>query len=399
MKTRPDSQLVRLWGDNWEIWQLPHGVSALPVLAQSSSPKPTGKADRVLAIPARLCVAAPLWVDSVDPDVITVSIELELEMRGLLPRRKATDALFSSILQADGKTLVNAVVFPIEVPQPGGQTAFTHYEASPLLISPAQDAVMLWREGDDLVALFTRETTPVYWITTDWPDDSTRIRHWVEIVWLHLHATNVLLSRPHRLVIDQSLKDEGLSGLLADVPCEFSSFLPSVETAACKWKPDHAREAELRQIASRNTRKTALALALVYGAIILGALSYLGWLQFKSSRLQNQISHLEAQAGEFQPTVREWRHIGPGADADYFLLETLHHVVGNMPARGLRLTTYDVTGGRIAIEGEAESVSVASQFFTVVSKDESLQAMNWEMPTPSLLPSNAARFQLTGVIP
>ena len=60
---------------------------------------------------------------------------------------------------------------------------------------------------------------------------------------------------------------------------------------------------------------------------------------------------------------------------------------------------YDVTDGRVTVQGEAASASQATQFFAALSAVPALQPLQWQMPTPTLLPNNAAQFQLTGNIP
>ncbi len=396
MKAKPAITLTRLWGEKWESWE----VSPAPSSPKLLGPDSTGAtADRVLAIPARLAVSAPLWVDSTDPQVIKESIELELEIRGLLPRRKSSDADFSRTLTVGGRTLVLCVVFPAEAPAPYEKQSFTNYEASPLLLDSQEDSVMLWREGDDLVAAFTRDGTMVYWGTLDWPADARRVGSWLTRTLLHLQATGVLISPPARIVIDSGLQKDGLSGLLPHLREEYAHFPPALGRRAFSWKPDSARENDRQDISSRKTRRLVTALAAVYLVVLVAAGLDYGWLLLRSRGLENQIAELKIETEKFQPVVREWTLLGPGADTSAFPLETLHGIVRNMPPSGIRLTIYDVTNGQVTIEGEAETASLATEFFTSLSNDTDLARMNWQMPAPALLPNNAARFQLSGLIP
>jgi len=399
MKNPPAHELIRLWGATWEAWELSRGPNPQSRLLGPAAGRNASAKIRILALPTRLVIAAPLWVDSTGPEVIRTSIELELEVRGLLPRKKSADAVMSRSLEADGKTLVIGAIFPVEPPKPYHEEIFANYEASPFLIDPVEDGVALWREGNDLVAVFARGMRVVSWATMDWPARSDEVTAWLEMVLLQLTATRVLESRPRRVVIDASLGDGNLASLLADVPQETNDFSPSFTQADFRWKPELARQREDKADATRKIRRVALALAALYLIFALAAGLHLGWLQWKSRQVRDRITTLESATAEFQPTVREWRHIGPGAETDYFPIEILHRVVRNMPPSGIRLTIYDLASGHVTIEGEAASASLASQFFTAVSHDEDLQVMNWQMPTPTLLPSSAARFQLSGLIP
>jgi len=399
MKQPVVSELIRL-REEWEAWEMPEVASGqTPHLLGAAEDRPVSAQIRILAVPARLVMAAPIWVDSTDPEVVKTSVELELEVRGWLPRKKFADAIYSRKLATDGKTLVICAIFPAEVPEPLAGKGFARYEASPFLVEPVEDGVALWREGDDLVAVFTTGRRVVYWATLDWPATSRQVRHWLEALVLHLTASHVLAASPRRVVLAAALTQSDLTDLIPGVPQETSAFPASLEHANFEWKPESARVLERKSDSVRKTRRLALALAAVYLAFALIAGLHLGWLGLKSALLQKQIAQLEATTGEFQPAVREWRLIGPGAESDNFPLEILHHVVRNMPPGGIRLTVYDTAEGRVTIEGEALSASLASQFFAAISKDQDLQRMNWQMPTPALLPNSAARFQLTGLLP
>jgi len=397
MKQSPVCELIRLRGE-WEAWELPEESEAQPPrLLGAAADRVSSAKDRIFAVPARLVMAAPIWVNSTDAEVVKTSIALELEVRGWLPSKKSTDAVCSRQIEAAGKTLVIAAIFPAETPAPFTKEGFARYVASPFLAEPVEDGVALWREGDDVVAVFSRGRQVVYWATRDWPSEPQQVRNWLEILVLHLTASKVLENRPRKVVVDEAL--ENMTGLIPAASQDTSTFTPVLTNAGFAWKPESARETERKADSTRKTRQVVLALAAVYLVFALAAGLHLGWLAVKSRLLKNQITQLEAATSEFQPVVREWRLIGPGAEIDYFPLEILHHIVRTMPPNGICLTIYDTAEGRITIEGEAVSASQASQFFAAVTKDEDLQRMNWQMPTPALLPNSTARFQLTGILP
>lgn len=399
MKQKPGTTLLRLWGESWELWELPQTSSLEPSYLGPAPERPSTGKDCILSVPARWVVAAPIWVDSQDPEIIQNSIELEMEVRGLLPKRKFTDVVCFRKLVEGNKSLVICAIFPPEVPARYSDQPFTRYEASPLLVDPVEDGLTLWREGEDIVAVFTRNREVVYWSTTDWPAESKQLSLWLKNLILHLLATRVLSKWPSRVAIDSNLKAYGFKNLIPLISEEAIHLKPSLKSADFKWKPEDARETERKRVSTRKTRRIILSVAAAYLLVVSLAGLDLSWLHFKSQQLQTRIGQLEMQTGKFQPSIREWRIVGPGAETAYYPIEILHRVVKNMPASGIRLTIYDTTDGRVSIEGEAESVSQASQFLASLSQDKDLQQMNWEMPTPALLPNNAARFQLTGVAP
>jgi len=143
----------------------------------------------------------------------------------------------------------------------------------------------------------------------------------------------------------------------------------------------------------------ASLLAIPYGLVLLGVGLYFGWLSLRAQSLRSELAALEAEVSLFQDTARDWRLVRSAVDSDFYPVEILYGLVQNMPANGLRLTLYDMTDGRVTVQGEAASASQATQFFAAVSAVPALQPLQWQMPTPALLPNNAAQFQLTGNVP
>jgi len=397
MKARAARELVRWHGDDWEPWAfspVPGGLPRRMAAKENSSTK-----ERILAVPARHVVALPLWVDSTDAQFVRESLDLELEVRGLLGRKKPEEVVSTRMLVVKDRTLVICAIFPTEAPEPPSGALFQSYDASPFLIAPEPNAVTLWREGPDLVALFTRERQPVYWATLDWPAGHGPIAGWLQLLITQLVSTGLLAAAPEKLVLDEGLRLENLGGLLPGAIEKFSALPPSLEGARFSWKPEGVRSREQKAAASEKMRGGLLALAGAYVLIAVLAVVYLVWLGLHAGQLRHDIAQLEAQTDAFQPTVREWQMVGPGAEADFFPLEILYRVVQHLPDKGVRLTIYEANAGRITIEGDAASAMLASQFYRALSEDRNLFALNWQMPTPALLPNNAAHFQLTGVTP
>lgn len=392
MKRKPTARLIRLQASGWHAWHaLPAGsfVSSAPLdPATFGSPSPD-----ILAVPARHVVAVPVWVESEDPAVVKTSLELELEMRGFPPRQAVVPASFASA----GRTLVTCAVFPQELPEPWANRFFGRYEASPFLRGLPEDAVALWLEGEDVVAVFTRGDQPVHWATIDRTESRATIGRWLERLELPLLAAGILERPPHRIVVDANLP--GDEPFLTGVPVEQAELPASLKNARFIWKPESARIAEQQTAARRKIRRAILALAALYLVGALGAGVHLGWLAWKAASLRKQIAALETATAEFQPVMREWRTVGPGAEPGFFPLEILHLLALNLPPRGVRLTTFDFGGNKIFVEGEATSAGLAAEFYSALSRDEALREIRWKMPSPSLQPNNAARFQLSGVLP
>jgi hypothetical protein len=389
MKPGDPFHMTRLWRDSWEVWELSQDHSTEPrLLPANVSPAVSA----VLSVPARSVVAVPLWIDSVDPAVISESVDLELEVRGVLTRKNAADAIRLHEIQREGRTLVICAVFATEIPLSG--QSFDRYEPSPLLVHIPTDGITLWREGQDLVAAFSAEGHVVYWATTDADCDASALHHWLSGVTSYLQALQVIPSHSQPIIADE----DSVSRFAAD-SVTAQALPPILPAKSSGWVPDDVRERLFQQTRRQKWLRFA-ALALVpYLLILLSVALYFGWLAFRANNLRHQLASLEQEASLFHSTSRDWRLIRAAVDSDYYPVEILYGLVQNMPPDGLRLTLYDVTDGIVTLQGEAVSASQASDFFSSVSAVPALQPLRWQMPTPALLPNNAAQFQLTGNIP
>ncbi len=398
MKKKPQPiRLVRLAGSVWESWEF--ASPARPRRIEDSADLQEAP-NSILAVSARSVIAAPIWVSATDPEIVRTSIALELELRGLLPKKRSSDAVVSKTIVKGDRTLVVARIFPTALAETFENRAFSRYEASPLLLSLEENSATFWTEAEDMVVAFTRGRDVVYWATSR-PANSRGLEKWIEMLVAYLTSLGILEKPPARYLIDEQMGDNSVmfpETFEPDAKIRFSriALFPSLEHATFEWKPESAHHAERKSLSTAKARRVLSSLAAVYFAVALAAGIYVALLYAKERRLKAQVSNLEAQVGSFAPIIQGWQEIGPSAEQQAFPLEILHFVVKNLPKDGIRLTTYDVTDGHVVIEGEATSASLASQFFGSVSKDAGLSGFHWEMPPPALLPSSAARFHING---
>ncbi|MGC1479875.1 MAG: hypothetical protein WA771_05200 [Chthoniobacterales bacterium] len=400
-KKKQPAELIRRWGEVWERWQWPDGAGGEPGWIESveREPQPHGK-PATLAVPARLVVAAPLWIDSVESEIVEESARLELDVRGLLVKRQAAgDAVLRVVDSVGERTLVLATVFPLALPESMPAALFDRYDASPFLRPLRSDALTVWREGDDLVAGFTRGSKVVYWESIGSTDDTREIAGWLNLACLQLRAEGVIDSQLEFVNELPGFKEGVLAlpnGVVASAAPVEEEIKPSLANGIFRWRPPVAVAAAAAAVRSKQVRQLGLALAAIYCGIALIVGLYLGYQQFRTARMQSEAAALQAEVGEFAPISRAWRRVGVTAMPEFFPLEILHHVVNHLPEDGIRMTTFDVEDGRVLVEGEANPQRLTSSFFEAVDSDPELVAFSWNMPQPDLRADGSAKFEVRG---
>lgn len=404
-KKKQPPELIRLWGEVWERWRWPEGRegrtgAAIWVESVEREPSPQGS-PATLAVPARLAIAAPLWIDSVDDTLVDEMVRLELDVRGLLGKRQAAgDAVVRTVTATPERTLVLATVFPAALPESMPVALFDQYEASPFLRPLGASALTLWREGGDLVAGFTREGKVVYWETIGWTDDSREIADWLNLACLQLRAEGVIegtlefVSELPGFKAGVIALPEGV--VAASSGAEEPEGKPTLAGGIFRWRPPLAVAAATAAVRARQMRQIVYAAAAMYLGVALIVGLYLGYQSLRKQALLDEAKNLQAEVGQFEPVSREWRRIAATAAPEFFPLEVLHHIVKHLPADGVRMTIFNVENGRVLIEGDANPQRLTSPFYEAISADPDLVDFTWDMPQPTLRPDGSAKFLIQG---
>lgn len=402
-KRRP-TELVRLWGEVWERWEWPDGAGREPVLREevSGAVALTGS-PTILAVPARLAVAVPLWIDSTDAAIVDETARLELDVRGLLGRRSGAEAVLRTVATEGERTLVLSTVFPADLPESVPVALFDRYEASPFLRPLAADALTIWREGGDLVAAVTRGATVIYWETLGWTDDAREISAWLKLMVLQLRSEQVVGAeltlcnelpgfKEDVLQVPVGVRLGGRDGGVGSG----DEIKPTLVGAVFQWRPPAAVAADLAAVRRRRMRQVAMAGAAAYAGIAVVVLAYLGFRHVQIAGLKGRAEALAEEVGRFEPVARQWRQVGPTAEAEFYPLEILYQTVKHLPADGVRMTLFDIDGGRVLVEGDASPSRLAAPFFEALTSDPELAGFSWNMANPGLRPDGSARFQIQG---
>lgn len=392
--------VARPWGEAWQSWKHRKKIGGWQI--EETAQKAGNPSETLVAIPARLVVTLPFWVDAVEPETVKSIALLEVEMKGLASaERLASDVVITPLWSEGERTLVRATIFPAELqlapPAPSGE----FYEPSPFVAALTGNTVHLWREFDDLVAVVVWRDQIVCCETLQWPASPREVQVWLRCLLLQLRAelqmTERFLIREWTAVFDtippEFDRDEVISdsdrreGPAVVVPNSLSGWMPE----ATKRTQKNRRQKELL---------TAIGLGVVFLVICAaGAAMLLQWqISRQIAARETEIAALESQIAPLRLSASRWQQMEPAADDRYFPLEMLHLIVAAMPENGVRLTAFEMSPSQILVEGEATQVSAAAEYFQKLQDGEaSKTGVSWSMPPPSLQANNTARFVINGV--
>jgi len=386
--------VIRLFAEDWQHWEFSNGSP------RKLAGIPENGARRTLAVPARQVLASPLWIEDGDPALAREAAKLELEVRGLLSRTTGMQGVSLRLLPEDKRTLAVAAVFPPELPETF--PAAERFDGSPFLLKLPPNSVTLWREADDYVAAFTRGREVVYWETADRAAGVEELRTWLSLIEQRLLGEGVLAAPPKVVSWVEGLPAERVApaGCLpaAELADDVATGAPSLERATGDWKPASAHIAEAKRLQRERMRK--IVLAVVAGYLVLGAILFLyaGILKWKAARLASETAALKAQVALFEPTIRDWAVIEPTAEPSQFPLELLNGVVAAMPPGNIHLTKFIIEDGRLQVDGESESFSLATDFYNNLAASEALKGIQWSNSNPNV-GATVTTFHAEGALP
>lgn len=382
--------LTRLFEAEWENWQFngraPHRVETAEAHGR-----------RTLALPARHVLATPLWIDGADLALAPEAAKLELEVRGLLPRAQGMEGVDLRLFPVENRTLAVAAVFPPELPE--GCPAADRFEGSPFLLDLPADAATIWREGDDLVAAFTRGRDVVYWETIDRDAGVDEVRGWLGLIIQRLRGEGVLNAVPAIASRVEGLPAARIAPPVCAVLDSAPAESPSLERVRAAWKPVSVHAAEARRRQQERLRNVVLGVVAGYLALAAVLLLYAGFLQWRAGRLATENQRLRADVEAFQPTRRDWQLLAPTIEPAAFPLERLRGVVEALPAGKINLTRLVIEDGRIIVEGEAESFALATDYYNALAASEALRGITWSGNTNPVIGPAVTTFHAEGALP
>lgn len=397
MKPQKISTLYRPWGGGWQRWTFESRAAGWN-LAGSEAPSADAARGVLVALPARCVLALPIWVETTESQVLREMVELQLEMLGVAAGpRLETDVRIQPLADSGNKTLVRTLVYPPNLPADTPLPASALFEPAPLLAELEDETLHLWEESGRLVAVLVTDGKTVCWEAADRDLERRELLAWLNCLLLQLRGDEIIKS-------DLALKDwSGRLAGQAPFGCSHRPATPqeqergpkpAMPAAPSAWlAPEGRAMREQSRVRSRFAAAAALVLAMALVVISVAA-GYQWFLGAQMREVRREAAALSGTAQPLQQIARKWRRLEAATETRFFPLEVLHQVVSRMPSDGVRLTTVDLVRDRIHVEGEASNVGAATRFFNNLK--EVPADIRWEMPPPSLLPNNTARFIISG---
>ena len=406
MKTQRNTstQTILPGADVWEHWQI-EGASLKqtrtfdseegtnPVLFEGDAAQ-----DRIYGIPSTNLTTIPLWIQVPEAETAT-AIGIQLEVKGIKPTSGCTHWNDHRIARREeGRRL--AVIYVLD----GSNSSLALSSATPTAMRPASDFLpfdankaTLYHELGVLTIAVTRDSEIVYQapLISQSPN-ADAAREIVQII-LQLQFDGII---ENIAGLDLWIEDTDATPFVSGTGLQVKSVkrpdpvLPS-STPLVLETPDVTERKSAAQNSSR-IRKIALiaglsVITLVFVLVLTNTL-----INWKRDALLEEIAELTPRASSVGSDIDRWNELAPAVDRDQFPLEILHRL-GQIPSvRGVSLTSFEASPGKIEISGRASATGAALKFGGDVSGGSFLPEYRWNFPDPQIAADDSATFTLTG---
>jgi len=146
----------------WEMWVVKdRQAECVQVYARPGENHATKST--TLALPVAQVHGLAFWLNETDSRRLAEMIPLQLELRGLHPRHQEPLIFdWSAVTRDASRTLVVAGVLPASLSREIAAEGYGSFDLSARYFPLAENALILWREQDNLVCAITRGASLVY---------------------------------------------------------------------------------------------------------------------------------------------------------------------------------------------------------------------------------------------
>ncbi|MDZ4787394.1 MAG: hypothetical protein SH807_00440 [Blastochloris sp.] len=386
--------------ESWELWRAPSvGLAQL-----EASLVPQDAADRLkpqsyVAIPMQQAVVFPLWLATTDRSLITEMVWIQLERRGLLTGSKYNTVMdYSVITQEADRCLLSVVVLAGDYPKDYCLLTVNNYSLVADFYALPSDQVILWKELNRHVFVFTSGKELVYAQTVLGSSVDTPLMQEIICAKMQLEAEGVITKLSGITAYGDYKRGElDVLGQNIGAPIFIQSKgQPSVPTKTRTLMPLAVKSAQEQSSKSRRLTQILAIAAAAYFLILSAVLGHYGWLMWQKQSLESEIAKHRDEVKVIRTTALSWEAMELAILPDSYPVEMLFRCTRQLPDDGVRLITFDQVGSRILMTGEAKSTAAAFKFLEDLKKSKDLAGYTWEMPPPKLLPNDSAQFQVEG---
>jgi hypothetical protein len=360
--------------------------------------------DIVLALPMDLVLAQRLQLPTTDPAEFAEMVRIQVEKAMPYPTDEVTTDS-EIISQSETGSVVSAIavhneklnqlaapllsrgLIPNQVTVYAGQRAATH--------APQGTSLLIYPESDSIVCAIAEEGKLSFTSTLDGADPLQLQRDLPQLT-LSAELQGINASSP-RILLAESLFElrDTVEGIFA-MPSELIAIeAPPAETRL-NLLPESWRQRRAQVARQKDWRQRILVAVCAYAGLLLLFAAYLGFLRVQIRQLNRRIAN-DAPRTEFvKATEAKWKALSPAIDPRYYPIEVILHLFDCLPSADVRITVFNQSARQISVDGEANSAALAYQFAEKVKKNADLQAFQFEMNPPRILPNDHAQFRLEG---
>jgi hypothetical protein len=261
--------------------------------------------------------------------------------------------------------------------------------------APQGTSLLIYPENDSIVCAIAEEGKLSFTSTLDAADPLQLQRDLPQLA-LSAELQGINTSAP-RILLAESLFElrDTVEGIFA-MPSELIAIeAPPAETSL-NLLPDSWRQRRAQLVRQTEWKKRILIAAGAYAGVLLLFLAYLIYLRVEIRQLNKKIAR-DAPRTEFVKTTEaRWKALAPAIDPRYYPIEVILHLFDCLPSADVRITVFNQSARQISVDGEANTAALAYQFADKVKKNPDLQAFQFELGAPRLLPNDHAQFRLEG---
>lgn len=360
--------------------------------------------DIVLALPLELVLAQRVQLPTIDPlefaDMVRIQIEKAMPYS---TEEMSTDS--EIISQTEEGSVISAVavhneklnelaapllargLIPSQVTVYAGHRAATH--------TPQGTALFIYPENESIVCAITEEGKLSFTRTLA-AADALQLQRDLPQLALSAELQGINTSSP-RILLAESLYElrDTVEGIFATAADLIAVEVPPAEIRL-NLLPESWRQRRAQLVKQKQWRNRLLIAGCAYGGLLILFLVYLFILRFQVGRLDRRISK-DAPRTEFvKVTEARWKALSPAIDPHYYPIEVILHLFDSLPSADVRITVFNQSARQISVDGEANSAALAYQFAEKVKKNPDLQAFQFELGSPRILPNDHAQFRLEG---
>ncbi|HEX4640414.1 MAG TPA: hypothetical protein VH252_03455 [Chthoniobacterales bacterium] len=360
--------------------------------------------DIVLALPVELVLAQRMRLPTTDASEFREMVRIQIEKAmPYSPEEMTTDS--EVISQSEEGSVISAVavhneklnelaapliargLIPSQVTVYAGHRAATH--------SPEGTSLFIYSENESIVCAIAEEGKVSFTHSLDGAD-ALQLQRDLPQLTLSAELQGINTSAP-RVLLAESLYEfrDTVEGIFATSAELIAVEVPPAESHL-NLLPESWRQRRAQLVRQKEWRKRLLIGAAAYAGLLLLFLAYLVGLRFSIGRIDKRISR-DAPKTEFvRATEAKWKALAPAIDPRFYPIEIIQHLFESLPSADVRITVYNQSARQISVDGEANSAALAYQFAEKVKKNPDLQAFQFELNAPRLLPNDHAQFRLEG---